>query len=75
KGRIAPPKHGIIFQYPQIGTSPKKIRGKIARALATKLAIAAKADAFSHRFIAKELKEHLDKRIKEIMDEREGMKK
>jgi len=47
-----PPKHGIIFQYPDIHRSPKWQRGKIARALATKLAIAARADFFTGRFIA-----------------------
>lgn len=69
KGRIGSPKHGIIFQYPAIGTAPKHQRGKIARILATKLAIAAKADAFSHRFIAEELKKELDKRLDEIRSE------
>jgi nucleolar protein 56 len=66
KGRVGSPKHGIIFQFPAIGTAPKHQRGKIARILATKIAIASKADAFSHRFIAEELKKELDKRIDEI---------
>ncbi|AFZ70098.1 rRNA biogenesis protein [Caldisphaera lagunensis DSM 15908] len=61
-----PPKHGIIFQYPEIYKSPKWQRGKIARALAAKLAIAAKVDAFSGRFIGDKLKEELEKRIEEI---------
>jgi len=66
KGRISSPKHGIIFQFPAIGTAPKHQRGKIARALATKIAIAAKADAFSHSFIADQLKKDLDERLAEI---------
>ena len=61
-----PPKHGVIFQHSQINRNPKEIRGKIARTLATKIAIAAKADAFTKRDISKNLKEKLDKRIKEI---------
>ncbi len=61
-----PPKHGIIFQYPEIFRSPRWQRGKIARALAAKLAIAAKADAFTGNFIAPRLKEELLKRIQEI---------
>jgi len=61
-----PPKHGIIFQYPEIYKSPKWQRGKIARALAAKIAIAAKVDAFSGRFIGDKLKEELEKRIEEI---------
>ena len=66
KGRIGSPKHGIIFQFPAIGTAPKYQRGKVARILATKIAIASKADAFSHNFIAEQLKRDLDKRIDEI---------
>lgn len=66
KGRISSPKHGIIFQYPQISTAPKHQRGKIARIVATKLAIASKADAFSHNFIAEQLKKDMEQRFNEI---------
>jgi len=61
-----PPKHGVIFQYPDIHRSPRWQRGKIARALAAKLAIAAKVDAFSGRYIGEQLRETLRKRIEEI---------
>jgi len=61
-----PPKHGVIFQYPDIHRSPRWQRGKIARALATKLAIAARADYFTGRFIADKLKKILLERIEEI---------
>ncbi len=61
-----PPKHGIIFQYPEIHRSPRWQRGKIARALAAKLAIAAKVDYFTGRYIGDKLKEALKKRIEEI---------
>jgi len=61
-----PPKHGVIFQYPEIHKAPRWQRGKIARALATKLAIAVKADYFTGRFIADNLKKSLLDRIEEI---------
>ena len=61
-----PPKHGVIFQYPDIHRSPRWQRGKIARALAAKLAIAAKVDYFTGRYIGDKLKEALRKRIEEI---------
>lgn len=61
-----PPKHGVIFQYPAIHRSPRWQRGKIARALASKLAIAAKVDAFSGRFIGDKLSEELQSRITEV---------
>ena len=61
-----PPKHGIIFQYPEVHKSPRWQRGKIARALAAKLAIAAKVDAFTGRYIGDKLVQELRKRIEEI---------
>ncbi len=62
-----PPKHGLIFQHPLISTSPKKLRGKIARSLAAKLAIASKADAISHNFIAEKLKSSFEKHAKQVL--------
>ncbi|MCS7102784.1 MAG: C/D box methylation guide ribonucleoprotein complex aNOP56 subunit, partial [Candidatus Korarchaeum sp.] len=41
-----PPKHGVIFQAKEVRGSPKSLRGKIARLLATKIAIAAKVDVY-----------------------------
>ncbi|MEM1611613.1 MAG: C/D box methylation guide ribonucleoprotein complex aNOP56 subunit [Sulfolobales archaeon] len=61
-----PPKHGVIFQFPEIHRAPRWQRGKIARALATKLAIAARVDFFTGRFIGDRLKKMLMERIDEI---------
>jgi nucleolar protein 56 len=61
-----PPKHGIIFQHTILHEAKKWQRGKIARAMAGKLAIAARADAFGSRYIGEELKADLEKRIEEI---------
>ncbi|ABW02111.1 NOP5/NOP56 family protein [Caldivirga maquilingensis] len=66
RGRGRPPKHGVIFQYPDIFRAPRWQRGKIARALAAKLAIAAKADAFTGNFIAPRLKEEFMRRVQEV---------
>ncbi|MBM3229562.1 NOP58 family protein [Candidatus Parvarchaeota archaeon] len=63
----APPKHGIIFQHALISSSPRWSRGKIARALATKIAIAAKADSFTKNFIAEKLKETFEARAKAVL--------
>nr|MDO8134391.1 hypothetical protein [Candidatus Njordarchaeum guaymaensis] len=61
-----PPKHGIIFQHPFIHRASWWQRGKTARVLAGKLAIAAKIDAYSGEYQADELKYYLEKRIEEI---------
>jgi len=60
------PKHGIIFRVPMVRNSPKKIRGKIARTLASKIAIAARVDYYGGKFIGEKLKEELEKRMEEI---------
>ena len=41
-----PPKHGIIFQHRRVHNAPRNVRGKVSRALAGKLAIAAKIDYY-----------------------------
>ena len=61
-----PPKHGVIFQHSYINKSRKEIRGKIARIFASKISVAAKADAFTKRNISDDLKKNLEIRIKDI---------
>jgi nucleolar protein 56 len=68
KTKARPPKHGIIFQHPLIHDAKRWQRGKIARALAGKLSIAARVDAFSGKYAGDELKADLDKRIEEIRE-------
>jgi nucleolar protein 56 len=63
-----PPKHGIIFQHAYLHDAKRWHRGKIARALAGKLAIAARIDAFGGRCAGEELKVDLEKRIEEIRE-------
>jgi nucleolar protein 56 len=63
-----PPKHGIIFQQPLIHRAPYWQRGKIARALASKIAIAAKVDEHSGNFMGEELKKDVLDRIEEIKE-------
>ncbi|MFH0835397.1 MAG: hypothetical protein V1881_03575 [Candidatus Micrarchaeota archaeon] len=69
--RISTPKHGIIFQDPMINTAPLGKRGKIARALAGALSIAAKADFYTKNFIAPKLKEDLEGRLAQIRELKE----
>lgn len=58
-----PPKYGVLFKLPQLSTLSKKDRGRVARVYATKISIAARADAFSKRFIADKLKESLNSAV------------
>jgi Protein implicated in ribosomal biogenesis, Nop56p homolog len=58
-----PPKHGILFQHPLVHSAPKWQRGKIARLLANKITIAARADYYSQKNIKEMLKRDIEKRI------------
>lgn len=44
RGRAPPPRHGLLFLHPAIQTSPRTERGRLARTLAAKAAIAARLD-------------------------------
>ncbi|OPX61629.1 MULTISPECIES: NOP5/NOP56 family protein [unclassified Methanoregula] len=61
--RTPSPKHGIIFQHRRVHNAPRGIRGRVARVLSGKLAIAARLDHFrgaaDPEFLAK-AQEHID---------------
>jgi len=57
-----PPKHGVIFQHPIVNTSPYWQRGKLARSLAAKIAIAAKVDQYGGDFIGDSLASEMKRR-------------
>jgi nucleolar protein 56 len=44
RGRAPPPRHGLLFLHPAVQGAPRRERGKLARALAGKVAIAARLD-------------------------------
>ena len=61
-----PPKHGLILQHPYVHKAEQENRGKIARAFANKIAIAARVDYFGSENKGPQLREELEERIKEI---------
>jgi nucleolar protein 56 len=63
-----PPKHGILFQHPILHSAPKWQRGKMARAIASKIAIAARIDLFRNGEKDLHISEQLNKRITEIQE-------
>jgi nucleolar protein 56 len=69
KTKAKPPKHGVIYQHPSIRSSPRKLRGKIARALAGKIAIAARLDAMAGEFMGDRLLEDFRARVSKIHKE------
>jgi nucleolar protein 56 len=64
-----PPKHGLIFQHTLLHDAKRWQRGKIARVIAGKLAIAARADMFGQgHYIGDDLKAEINQRIEEIRE-------
>src|SRR5918912_132867 len=63
-----PPKHGILFQHPLIHSAPKWQRGKIARAIASKVAIAARIDYYRHEGKDISIQDRLNTRLIEIRE-------
>jgi len=61
-----PPKHGLIFQHPSVNSAPKWQRGKIARALSSKIAIAVRIDVYRNASLDNSLLDQLTKRIETI---------
>jgi len=61
-----PPKHGVLFMHPLVHRAPTWQRGAIARALAGRVAIAARADAYTKRRISPDLLRSLDSAVNEI---------
>jgi nucleolar protein 56 len=62
-----PPKFGLLFIHPDISGSKKELQGKIARLLASKLTIAARADFYSKKDMSKKLLEEYKKKLDKIL--------
>jgi nucleolar protein 56 len=65
KGQAPSPKHGLIFRHPAVVGSAKKLRGRMARTLAAKLAIAARLDQFGAG-LSLDLQASLENRLRKI---------
>ena len=65
RARAPSPKHGIIFNHPQIKNAPWWQRGKIARALAAKISLAVRIDVYSGE-LKDSIKTELDAKIESI---------
>tara|TARA_Y100000310_G_C20699785_1_gene828629 strand:- start:6835 stop:7770 length:936 start_codon:yes stop_codon:yes gene_type:complete len=58
------PKHGIIIHHPLVSQTPYNLHGKVARALADKISIAARVDYFKGEFVGDNLKKTITKKFK-----------
>ncbi|MBR9680733.1 MAG: hypothetical protein GOU98_02820 [Candidatus Altiarchaeota archaeon] len=62
-----PPKHGVIFQHAVINRAPRDKRGRLARTLASKMALASRIDFYSGK-INDSITRSWNKRIKEVLN-------
>ena len=60
-----PPKHGLIYQHPDVRGSRWWVRGKIARMLAGRISLAVRKDFFSGEFDPS-IKESFQEKLEEI---------
>ncbi len=62
------PKYGLLFNDTRISSAPESKRGKIARIISAKLAVAARIDYYSKR-LEERLKKDLENDLKKVMVE------
>ncbi|MEM4090909.1 MAG: hypothetical protein QXQ46_09260, partial [Thermoplasmatales archaeon] len=63
RGRGTPPKHGIIYEIPEIYRAPRSISGKMSRMYANTIVKAARAD-LAH--VKRDYRAQLEREIEEI---------
>ncbi|NOX71286.1 MAG: hypothetical protein GXO64_01120 [Candidatus Micrarchaeota archaeon] len=67
KGQGKAPKYGVLFLHPQIQNSPKSIRGKVARLLASKISLASKIDMYSKKDESEKMKKEVAKKVQDLI--------
>ena len=68
KDHTPPPKHGVLFQHVLVHGAPPWQRGSVARAMAGKVSLAARADCYTKRDLGDELVASLEKRVAGIRE-------
>ncbi len=63
KGQGKAPKYGVLFLHPQIQNSPKTVRGKVARLLASKISLAVKIDMYSKKDKSNAMKKEVAQKV------------
>jgi nucleolar protein 56 len=64
KGQGRSPKHGILFSHELVQKAPHDMRGKVARLIAAKLALAARVDYFSKEDRSAKMRAELEEEVK-----------
>jgi nucleolar protein 56 len=64
KGQGRSPKHGILFSHEMVQNAPHDLKGKVARLVAAKLALASRVDYFSKEDRSAKMRAELDEEVK-----------
>jgi nucleolar protein 56 len=64
KGRGKSPKHGILFSHELVQGAPHELKGKVARLVAAKIAMAARVDYFSKDDRGAKMRAELDEQVR-----------
>lgn len=75
RGRGKAPKFGVLFAHPSIQKAPRDEKGKVARLLASKLTMAARADFYTGKDISKRLVADLRAKMRKKIGAHGGKKR
>ena len=64
KGQGRSPKHGILFSHDLVQKAPHELKGKVARLVAAKLALAARVDFFSKDDRGAKMRAELEEQVR-----------
>lgn len=67
KGQGKSPKHGILFSHDLVQAAPHDLKGKVARLVAAKLALAARVDFFSRDDRGARMRAELEEEVKKAV--------
>jgi len=65
--RDRPPRFGLLYLHPDVSSAKRELQGKIARALSSKLTLAARADFYTKKDISEKLLEDYKKKLNGIL--------
>ncbi|MEM5772864.1 MAG: hypothetical protein QXL86_01405 [Candidatus Aenigmatarchaeota archaeon] len=66
-GKGKSPRFGMIYNHPLVLKTPEKLKGKVARIVASKLSIAAKLDFYSKEYRGDKLKKEMEEKVKKAL--------
>lgn len=72
KSKQPTPKYGLIYHAHIVGQSTPKVKGKVSRMLAAKLALCSRVDALGDQTevtVAIDNKKYVERRLEEIQDD------